>query len=266
MDLTLGLSADAYKDPQIERKQLNPKFGLVWNPTDRTTLRLAAFRALKRKVLSGQTIEPTNFVGFNQFFSGINDVNGTETKTAGLAVNHKVSNDLSVGTELARRRVRLPAAQVGATEDVIFRESWSKTYLYWSPTNTSAISIGLDNETLAAPDTSFNPNSLAKSRRTVIPVEWRHFGRAGFLSAIRIASIRQRGEFFSNIAGAYVPGSDKGTVVDLSVGYRFPNRFGMFAFELRNALDDKFAFQEINPQNSLVARRRTGLIKVRINY
>src|SRR5918992_3134588 len=65
----LGVSLDALDDGALgEFHQVNPKLGVIWNVTPYTVLRLAAFRALKRSLLTNQTIEPTQLAGFNQFF------------------------------------------------------------------------------------------------------------------------------------------------------------------------------------------------------
>ena len=60
---------------QEERSQFNPKFGITWNPFPSTTVRAAAFRVLKRTLITDQTLEPTQVAGFNQFFD---DPNVTE--------------------------------------------------------------------------------------------------------------------------------------------------------------------------------------------
>src|SRR5207302_5060651 len=46
-----------------DKDQFNPKFGITWNPFPDTTLRAAAFRSLKRTLVTNQTIEPTQIAG-----------------------------------------------------------------------------------------------------------------------------------------------------------------------------------------------------------
>ena len=55
-------------DAEDDTDQFNPKFGVTWNPFTNTTLRAAAFRTLKRTLITDQTLEPTQVAGFNQFF------------------------------------------------------------------------------------------------------------------------------------------------------------------------------------------------------
>jgi hypothetical protein len=60
------LSSD---DPVVGDKDLfNPKFEITWHPFPATTVHAAAFNALKRTLITNQTLEPMQVAGFNQFF------------------------------------------------------------------------------------------------------------------------------------------------------------------------------------------------------
>jgi tetratricopeptide (TPR) repeat protein len=66
---TLGLSFDSLSgDEDVDKDQVNPKFGITWTPFAGTTLRAALFRTLKRTLINDQTLEPTQVAGFNQLF------------------------------------------------------------------------------------------------------------------------------------------------------------------------------------------------------
>ena len=62
LTVTVGGSGD-FQDADDEltkdRDQFNPKLGFTWNPFQDTTVRGAAFRVLKRTLITDQTIEPT---------------------------------------------------------------------------------------------------------------------------------------------------------------------------------------------------------------
>jgi len=266
LEITVGLSADAYRDPQVDRNQLNPKLGVLWSSDAGTTLRFAAFRALKRSVAAAQTLEPTNLVGFNQFFSGINDINGTDNRRVGVAVDQKFSPSLWFGSELSERRIRLLSSQIFATEDLVFRESDWSSYLNWTPSLQSSLSLGLEIERLSASSEALSPNLLHDARTTSASAEWRLFGRNGLFSKVRVSRVLQDGQFFDFASAAYAKGKSEGTLVDLGLGYRLPRRWGIVSFELRNALDDVFQFQEINPQNPSFPRRRTAVIRLRLDF
>ena len=54
---TLGASFDTYEDKSINSSQLAAKFGFQWNVTDRTSLRAAALRTMKRALSCNKTLE-----------------------------------------------------------------------------------------------------------------------------------------------------------------------------------------------------------------
>jgi hypothetical protein len=123
---TLGASGDFFHtdSPETEsRNQFNPKFGVTWNPFPATTVRAAAFRVLKRTLISDQTLEPTQVAGFNQFFD---DLNSTESWRYGLAVDQKFPQNLYGGVELSRRDLEVPFQQVTSTAIRIRRADWNE--------------------------------------------------------------------------------------------------------------------------------------------
>ncbi|MGH8470924.1 MAG: TonB-dependent receptor domain-containing protein, partial [Gammaproteobacteria bacterium] len=94
---TLGLSFDSLSgDEDIDKDPINPKFGITWIPFAGTTLRAAAFRVLKRTLISDQTLEPTQVAGFNQFFD---DFDLTEAWRYGGAIDQKFTSSLFGGVE-----------------------------------------------------------------------------------------------------------------------------------------------------------------------
>ncbi len=90
-----------------EFKQTNYKIGLGWNIASATSFRATSFRALKRTGLAELTIEPTQVMGFNQFYD---DFNGTSARRMALALDHKFSDKAFAGIELTRRDLRVPLA------------------------------------------------------------------------------------------------------------------------------------------------------------
>ena len=88
----------SYEGGIRDQDQFNPKFGVTWNPFTDTTLRGAVFRALKRTLITNQTLEPTQVAGFNQFFD---DPNVTESWRYGVAVDQKFSKSIYGGVEVS---------------------------------------------------------------------------------------------------------------------------------------------------------------------
>ena len=99
-DLTFTIGA-SYDDVDSEfldenKNQFNPKFGVVWNPLPSTTVRAAAFRTVKRTLITQQTLEPTQVAGFNQFYD---DDELTEAWRYGGAIDQQFSSDIYGGLE-----------------------------------------------------------------------------------------------------------------------------------------------------------------------
>ena len=113
--LTLGASGDFYRRSSLTRNQFNPKVGLAWRPTSKTTVRVAAFRTLNRAFVSTQTIEPTQVAGFNQLFA---DREGDEARHYGAALDHKFSDRVFTGAEYCTAR---PQASCGIWQRVLWR-------------------------------------------------------------------------------------------------------------------------------------------------
>ena len=65
-----------------------------------TTVRAAAFRVLKRTLVTDQTLEPTQVAGFNQFYD---DVNGATSWRYGLGLDQKFGRDVFAGAEISKR-------------------------------------------------------------------------------------------------------------------------------------------------------------------
>ena len=114
--VTAGIGHDDFRDGAVERNQVNPKVGVIWEIDSATTLRGAAFRVVERTLISGQTIEPTHVAGFNQFFS---DAGGTESWRYGVAFDRRLGRNVAAGGEVSLRRLHVPAfdAATGALID-----------------------------------------------------------------------------------------------------------------------------------------------------
>ena len=133
---TLGLSFDSLSgDGDVDKDQVNPKFGITWTPFAGTTLRAAAFRVLKRTLITDQTLEPTQVAGFNQFFD---DINLTEAWRYGGAIDQKFTNSLFGGMEFSKRDLTVPTLDVTdpfnpVNRDVDANEYLGRAYLFWTP-------------------------------------------------------------------------------------------------------------------------------------
>ncbi|MGH8646635.1 MAG: TonB-dependent receptor domain-containing protein [Gammaproteobacteria bacterium] len=229
---SLGVSLDALDDGLIgEFNRLNPKFGMLWNLTPNTTLRLAAFRTLTRSLLTNQTIEPTQVAGFNQFFD---DRAGTESKRYGIGLDHKFSSNLYSGLEISKRDLEVPLfLRRGLTLIDDWDEELYRAYLNWTPYPSLAVSVGYQLEQFERENENRFSDSFPRTITHVAPVMLRFFHPSGFVSGVGATYVNQEVKFFTEAAS----GHGDFVLVDIGVAYRLPKRYGIISLDIRNLLD-----------------------------
>jgi len=105
--LQFGLSVDHLDDTaeKFERKEVNPKLGLILVASPGTVIRAAAFQTVQRKLIASQTLEPTQVAGFNQLFE---DPTGTIARELAIALDQSVTRRFDVGVEARERQLTVP--------------------------------------------------------------------------------------------------------------------------------------------------------------
>jgi outer membrane receptor protein involved in Fe transport len=114
-------------------------------------------------------------------------------------------------------------------------------------------------------------NSLPESFRTLdtrrLPIEINYFAGNRLSAGARLTLIRQSGLFteegFGNSLNA-VEDRDSFAVMDLSVSYRLPNEHGQISLNIDNALDERFRFQDIDPENPNMITERVVALRFTI--
>ena len=244
--LTLGLSVDSLRGPQLDRDDVNSKLGAVWQPRARTTLRAAYFRTTKRPLALNQTLEPTQVAGFNQFFD---DTNGAQAKRYGLALDQTLAPQVYGGVEVTQRKLETPILIVGRgrTEMEAQDETAHRAYLYWTPLKSVALSAEYFYEnylrTLIESSNDLAPKELTTQR---IPVGVNFVGAHGWGAKLQATYVDQQLRFFSRAGQPEVHGSSDFWLLDTSVGYHFPKRRGQLSLGVKNLLDKKFKYQDVN--------------------
>ncbi|MFQ5963497.1 MAG: TonB-dependent receptor domain-containing protein [Candidatus Scalinduaceae bacterium] len=253
---TIGGSVDFFEGIVREYVQGNPKFGLTWDLLPGTTLRAAAFRTLKRQLLSDQTIEPTQVAGFNQFFD---DPNGTEAWRYGVAVDQKFSKSLYGGAEYSRRDMEIPFIRTSPTTTVFSRlgseEELIRAYLYWTPHRWLSLSAEYQYEWLERARGLLGPESFHKIKTNRVPLGINFFHPSGFSARLKATYIDQDGKFGDPVTGGtfVVPGDDQFWVFDGSISYRLPKRWGIISIGAKNLFDEEFKFQDTDPTNPVIS-------------
>jgi tetratricopeptide (TPR) repeat protein len=266
LNVTLGASGDFFSGGLVDRDQFNPKIGLVWNPAPGTTLRAAAFRVLKRTLITDQTLEPTQVAGFNQFFD---DPEGTTAWRYGVGVDQVISRRLFAGAEFSRRDLTTPTQDFTTDPVSVFtqdeQEDLARGYVYWAPLDWLALSLEYQYEHLKRDPAAENPEQLAESRTHRVPLTVSVFHRSGFSGSVRGTFVDQSGTFGDGADGL-IHGEDTFFLVDVALSYRLPKRWGIVTLEARNIFDTRIRFQDTDPANPTISPERAVVLKFTVAY
>jgi outer membrane receptor protein involved in Fe transport len=232
--------------------QLNPKFGLTWSLKSGTTLRAAAFRTLKRTLISDQTLEPTQVAGFNQFFD---DVNATESWVYGVAVDQKFEKKVFGGVEFSGRDLTIPFFRFQpdappSAERTDGNEKLFRGYVFSVPRNWLALGAEYEYEDFERNPELFLPYRKLKTHR--VPLSARFFHPSGFSAFAAVTLLKQDGEFLGfDEFGEQVYAAEKKdfAVVDAGLRYRLPRRYGFLVVGVNNLTDEESTYQATDPRN-----------------
>jgi len=240
---TLGVSYDNLKIGKIlQRRPISPKFGLVWSPTSSTTLRAALFRSMNITRTSNQTIEPTQVAGFNQLFD---DNNGTIAWKYGAALDQKVSTNIFAGVEYNERKLDVPTSLI---KSVNWSEQVGRAYLYLTPINLISLSTEYIYENYNRQEDPNNTGIVdVKTHR--VPITISLFHPSGWSLMFKSSYVHQSGIFErvnSFLGNSNFYGNSSFFIFDLNVNYRFPLRYGMVSFGIKNLFDNRVQYQSNN--------------------
>jgi tetratricopeptide (TPR) repeat protein len=285
--LTLGASFDAFDEDatttntivgvpvppmtsktSTDRDKFNPKFGLTWEATTATTLRLAAFRAMKRHVVSSQTVEPTQVAGFNQFYD--DEVNGTVATRYGIAVDQVFSRDISSGLEYSWRKLDVPLeflAPAGFTDDD-WDERFGRAYLYWTPHDRIAASAEYQYELFERDDFAGELHAT-RLRTHRVPLTVKLFHPSGFSARVRVTYVDQEGDIASAPPQPFpvtTDESDRFWMTDAAISYRLPRRRGIVSVGVANLFDEDIQFQDTDLEHPTVYPERFVFARVTLSF
>jgi hypothetical protein len=238
---TAGVSFDDFQDGPLDETTTNPKLGVQWRIDDRHRVRAAAFKTVKPALLNNRTLEPTQVAGFNQFFD---DLNATESTSAGLGYDSQLSKELAWGLELTGREMDEPVIINNQSEFEERDEQLHRLYLYAAPTPTLALGVEAVYDLYRAEEgvaTQFD-DVPTRVETLSLPLSARYFAPGGWFAGLTATPVEQEVEFddLSPLEG----GDDSFFVVDLAAGYRLPARRGIISLDIRNLTDEAFFYQD----------------------
>ncbi len=230
---TLGISTDASDNGSLGNLyEVNPKLGFLWSLTPDTTLRFAAFRMLKRSLLTDQTIEPTQVAGFNQLFD---DPAGTDFRRYGIALEHKFSSNVYGGAEVSKRDLNVPV--VNAASEV-WKEEFFQAYVYWTLNKRFVTSAEYEFERYENEDNFYPPDT----RTHLTTLALRYFHPSGFFSRLGTTYVDQFVTFDDN-KPTENKRHDGFLLVDAGIGYHLPKRYGVVQIGVNNLFNENFNYQ-----------------------
>ena len=263
---TLGASGDLTSGDSLlnikDKNQFNPKFGVTWNPLPPTTIRAAAFRTLKRTLITDQTIEPTQVAGFNQFFD---DNNGTDAWRYGGAIDQKFTKNIFGGVEFSKRDVKSPFVTTNVSSDSVLRiqdmqEDLARTYLFWTPHPWLSLRAEYMFERFKTEGLTDHPRRLNTHR---VPLGVGFFHPSGFSASLKATFINQDGKFVllnENVRS----GDGSFWTFDAAINYRLPKRYGFITVGASNLFDRNFKFFDRDLRNPRIQPDRVFFTRLTV--
>jgi hypothetical protein len=180
-------------------------------------------------------------------------------------VDQKLSDEVFAGAEYSQRRLKVPGTDLTGPEPVRVSLSWrerlGRAYVNWVPTDSLALSVSYLYERLVR--TFDDPEAETTTHR--VPAELRYFHPSGLIALGRGTYVHQRGQFF-DATRTPMPGGDDFVTIDLGVGYRLPERRGLFTVEVKDLLNEGFRFQDTDTQNPTIVPGRLVLARFTVGF
>ena len=278
-DFVVGLSYDNFDDIDIGTKETNPKFGIAWNHYG-LTARAAIFETLKRTLVADETLEPTNIVGFNQFYD---DFDATRSKVYGLGLDYKLDfenssnlnskysiNNIYMGIETLKRDLNVPGFIFGEVQREDISERFTKLYAY-IPIDSWSFGINYENEHFDRKFLFELDEQIIDLKTDRIGFEIKYFQPEGFRYSLETTYIKQDADLIDRFFEEY-SGSDSFWTADASIGYlfskigKYKNIKGIVSLEIKNLFDQEFNYQDTAPLDSRFSQDREVFLQAQFNF
>lgn len=260
-NLVLGLAGDFSHGAAVDKKQLNPKIGIVWNPMPQTTLRAAVFRTLKRPMIGDQTIEPTNVAGFNQLYD---DYEMTSAWRYGVGFDQRIGQRVFLGGEYAWRDLAVPVSIENVMQSVSWKEEWARLYLNAVLHPLLSARAEYRYERYERDKQAYSSVQSLTTHSVPLGVYLNYPN--GFSASLGETFYKQDGVFNSNSTGMAYSGSNHFWLLDASLSYRLPKRLGTLSLEGKNLADTAFKFHDMDPWSPTITPGRQVIFKCSLNF
>ncbi|MCG7995171.1 MAG: FecR domain-containing protein [Candidatus Thiodiazotropha taylori] len=227
----------------IDKNEVNPKIGAIFDVSETTNIRIAAFKVLSSEIINNQTLSPTTIIGFNQYYD---DYLGAESTRYALALDHSITDDFHTGVELTSRKIENEFDNPFLNDET-HREKDHLIYAYYS----FSPNIGLSGEySYIKFERDFTENIIETARPASLETQTATFGvtyahSSGVYSKVTGNYIDQEIENILPVGTSNE--DDQFWITDLILGFRLPKRMGKIEVLTKNVFDKEFKYQSIYP-------------------
>ena len=248
LDLTLGVSVDTLSSSLRDTTQFNPKLGAIWNPGPRNHLpgrglpdagEAALLRAVDRADPGGGLQPALRRRGARRRLLALR--RGLGPAAPGLRVRRASRHPGA--TRRSRSRPSTWTRKSPARRRPTGRRSSSAPTPTGPSTDWIALSAQYLYERLERDAESTGVTRVVESDTHRVPLSVAFFHPTGLQARLTGTYVNQSGRFGDAISGI-TSGSDQFWVLDASIGYRLPKRFGLITLEGRNLLDHRFRYND----------------------
>jgi outer membrane receptor protein involved in Fe transport len=122
----------------------------------------------------------------------------------------------------------------------------------------------LDRETADQSD----PLGIKRVRTHRVPLGINFYHPFGFSAGFKVTYIDQEGKFHlqNTPLNSFKFGEDHFWVFDASINYRLPKRFGLITVGAKNLFDKSFNYQDSDPLNPTMQRKRLVYGKITLAF
>jgi hypothetical protein len=125
-------------------------------------------------------------------------------------------------------------------------EYLGRSYLFWTPQSWLALNAEYQHENFKnSPEVAFDYMNLDTDRYSL---GFKLFDQSGFSASFQASNYNQTGDFvpFGGNACCTIPGSSNFWILDTSVSYRLPKRYGIIKVGANNLLNEQFNYFDTN--------------------
>ncbi len=267
--LHLGAAHDALDaERPVSVERLNAKLGARLRLAPRTTLGVASFEGVKGPKYRDQTLEPTQFAGFNQLFD---DLDGTRWRRKAVGLDHRFNDGGGMGLEWSRRALDVPGLGCGAADCLAdWDERLHRAYLELPLGRRAALAAAWHFERLTlAGDAADSPSLPQRVRTELLPLRLWLRPSARLTTLLEAVRVHQRAAIADGLGGIESRAA-RYWLANARLAYTRADRRLSVSLAVYNLFDRRFAFQNTdfsgNPRVPLFHPERTVLLQASLRF